>query len=333
MSLMKLSATRFLVALFVTCGSAFAATVPAIEGNVFNAFTLEGIPGQQVLLYIDDGDSSFGVGDSMVSNATTDDSGDYLFDSLDPRADYFVVHEGTTSELQTPGEFGYTIDDFKVSQAVVATPISGAQANSVVGVNANILGGSRDLFLEIYDGSADGKLRSNPFLLNENLQIDMASGVTGMGVVTWDGVPGSTDGMTPEHGMNMDFTGGGVYDGIGLRLAVDAAGLGQHLKLMIYSGAGNMSEAELEFPVVADVIPDSPSFVPFSSFEGSADLTKVTAFQLMIDATVPSLDAQIDVIGLQSIPNVDFAVVPEPSSTWLILSALLAVVCRQRRRR
>lgn len=332
MSLMKLSATKFLVALMVTSGTAFAATMPAIEGNVFNSFTLNGIPDQQVLLYLDDGDASFGLSDSMVTSATTDNNGDYFFESLDSNGSYFVVHDGEVSSLQSPGKLGYTIDDFKVTQAVVATPISGPQANSIVGSGANILGGSRDLFIEVYEGSADGKLRSNPFQLNENLQFDMASGVTGMGIVTWDGVPGQ-DGMSPQHGMNMDFTNGGDYDGVGLRLAVDAAGLGQQLKLMIYSGEGNMSEAALEFPVVADVVPNSASFVPFSSFEGNADLTKVTAFQLMIDATVPSLDAQIDFIGLQGIPHVDFAVVPEPSTALLIISGLLSIVCLRRRYR
>lgn len=332
MNRMIMSATKFLAAFIVTCGTTFAATMPAIEGNVFNSITLDGVSGQEVLLYLDDGDAAFGAGDSMVTSAMTNGSGAYMFDALDANAGYFVVHEGEVSQLQTPGKLGYTIDDFEVTQAVVATPISGPQANSIVGIGNSILGGSRDLYLEIYEGSADGKLRSNPFSLNPNLQIDMASGVTGMGVVTWDGVPGGIDGMTPQHGMDMDFTGGGLYEGIGLRLAVDAAGLGQQLKLMIYSGEGNMSEAELEFPVVPDVVPNVASFVPFSSFHGNADITRVSAFQLMVDTTMPSLDAQIDVIGLQGTSNVDFAVVPEPSAVVLLISGLLAVACRHRRR-
>ena len=179
------------------------------------------------------------------------------------------------------------IDTFDITQSVTSDATSVSGMNSISGPTASILGGHRDMYLEILGGFADGKLRANPFLLNSNLQIDMAAGVTGMASVIWDGVSGIT-GMEPDHGLDMDFTGAGAYEGIAVRLAVDAAGEGQLLKLMIHSSGGRMSEAEVEFPVVPDVEPREVKFVPFADFVGSADVTQVSAFQLVINAEMPS---------------------------------------------
>jgi|GEM_PF-6232003 len=317
------------VATLCFCTSALAATIPPIQGNVYDAASLSGLPNSQVDLYLDDGNALFDGSDTIVGSAMTNGNGDYSFADLDLDGSYFVVHGSDVSALQTPGDIRYTIDNFDITQSVIANPVSGARMDSIAGPTSSILGGHRDLYLQISSGTADGKLRANPFSLNSNLQIDMASGVTGLGVVTWDGILGTT-GMVPEHGLNMDFTEGGLYDGVGLRLAVDAAGQGQLLKLLIHSG-DKVSEAELEFPVVADVQPTVGSYVPFTSFVGDADITNVTSFQLIIDADMPSLDAQIDVIGLQSESIVDFAVVPEPASASLLIACFLGLLAARRR--
>lgn len=330
MNRMFSTVTRFcFVAALCCCTNAFGATIPPIQGNVFDAASLSGLPGAQVDLFLDDGNALFDGGDALITSATTDGNGDYSFSDLDLDGSYFVVHAGDVSGLQTPGDIGYTIDEFDVTQAVIANPVSGPRTDSVAGPTNSILGGVRDLYLEISDGTADGKLRANPFSLNSNLQIDLAAGVTGFGVVTWDGVLG-TSGIVPDQGINMDFTDGGLFDGVGLRLAVDAAGQGQLLRLLIHSG-DNVSEAEIEFPVEPNVQPTIGSYVPFSSFVGDADITNVTAFQLIIDADMPSLDAQIDVIGLQSASIVDFAVVPEPEAACLLFVGFLGLLAARRR--
>lgn len=310
--------------------SAFASTIPAIQGQVYDMQSHSGIAGARIELYADDGNAVFDGGDAMVTSVATDANGSYAFGGLGTQS-YFVVHDGSTSSLQTPGDIGYLIDEFEITQSVIADPLSVSRTDSISGPAASIIGGTRDLYLEIMGGSADGKLRANPFSLNSNLQLDMAAGVTGRGVVTWDGVPG-TAGMDPDHGLNMDFTGGGLFEGIGVRLAVDAAGEGQMLTLLIHSGAGNVSSAQVEFPVDPDVDPKVSEYVLFSDFAGTADIENVTAFQLLVDAEVPSLDAQIDVIGLQGPSTVDFAVVPEPSALLLVLAGLVAALGYRGRR-
>ncbi|MEM7474590.1 MAG: SdrD B-like domain-containing protein [Planctomycetota bacterium] len=63
-----------------------------------------GIPSVPVQLFIDDGDGSFGAGDTQVANTTTDASGNYLFggtNALLP-GNYFVVIPSTASDPGQP---------------------------------------------------------------------------------------------------------------------------------------------------------------------------------------------------------------------------------------
>ena len=150
-----------------------------------------------------------------------------------------------------------------------------------------------------------------------------------MASVTWDGVAG---GMTPAAGLNVDLTNGGMYHGISLGLAVDQAGAGQILKLLMHSADG-VSTAEMVFPVTPNVAPVEFKYIPFTAFEGDADLTDITAFQLMIDETMPSLDAQISGIGLTGANPVSFPLIPEPSSSMLLLFGLIGLAGWRRRGR
>lgn len=309
--------------------NSFATTIlPGIEGRVFDPTGAHNVVDAVLELYMDNGDSILNGSDTMAGSTTTDALGNYYFSGLDPDQSYFVMHAGQVSELQSPGEIGMIIDSFDVTQSVVASPVSGQQMDTVA--SPGILGGHRDLFLEVLGGFADAKFRSNPFSLNDNLQLDLAAGVTGMAVATWDGIGGST-GMEPDLGLgSMDLTQGGIFEGIVVRLAVDQAGATQELKLLLHSG-GESSIANVEFPVEPSVDPTAMAYVAFADFIGGADATSIDALQLVIDASMPSLDAQIDMIGLAGPASVDFAVTPEPSSSVLLILAGLGMAPFRRR--
>jgi len=238
--------------------------------------------------------------------------------------------QGEVGAVQSAVGASFVIDTFDITQSVVADPIGVRSMGTVAGPTSSILGGYRDMYLEIIGGVAEGRLRANPFLLNSNLQIDLSAGVSATATVIWDGVPGIT-GLEPDHGLDMDFTGGGTYEGIAVRLAIDAAGEGQMLKLLIHSSGGRKSEAELAFPVVPDVEPTVVQFVPYTEFVGDADMTNVSAFQMIINAESPSIDAQIDVVGLSGPNTSDFEILPEPSSMVLTLVAGLSLLGLRRR--
>ena len=56
---------------------------------------------------------------------------------------------------------------------------------------------------------------------------------------------------------------------------------------------------------------------------------EVTAIQLMVDETMPSLDARISGIGLTGANPVSFPLVPEPSGAMLCLMGLGLLRCVQ----
>lgn len=273
-----------------------------------------------VQVYADNGDGVFDAADVVMQSKNTDAEGKFSFDNLDMEHAYFVMHEGQVSPLQRIGEIKSYIDSFDITQSITSDPTTGFRIDSASGPAGMILGGFRDFYVDVLSGTAEAKLRSNPYSLSSALQIDMSAGVSGMATVTWDGVKG---GIEPSAGLDVDFTNGGMYHGISLGLAVDQAGKGQMLRLLMHSPDG-VSEAEVEFPVTPRVSPAKMTYVPFSDFIGDADPTAVAAFQMIVDETKPSLDARISDIGLTGANLVSFPVVPEPSSgLLLILGSLL----------
>jgi len=287
--------------------------------------TVEGGSSSVVQVYADNGDGTFdSSSDSLIETVTTNSDGDYKFDNLDMAMDYFVFTNGEVSPAQQIGDVKYMIDSFDISQSLVANPNTGFRVSSTTGPVDSIMGGFRDLYLDILSGPADGMLRSNPFSRSSNLQIDMSAGVTSMVSVMWDGVGGS-DGIIPDSNLDMDFTAGGMYHGISLGMAVDRAGEGQVMELQMYSPSGT-STAFVTFPYEPNVDPDKQlNFVPYSDFVGDADPTNVSAFQMMIGETKQSLDAQINVIGLTGPNQVNFKIVPEPTSLLMLAFGLFGI--------
>ena len=316
---------------FLFAPSLSAATMPAIQGTVEFDGGAQPISSIQLALFEDDGNGNFDSGDVPRGTTTSNDDGSYEFSELDPDARYFIVAGGEVSELHAPLTEPRIVDSFDITQAVVANPISGGRTDSVSGPGHMILGGHRDLYLEVTGGVAEAKLRANPFSIGSNLQLELSAGVTGLAVVTWDGVAGAA-GKEPDAGLgNYDLTNGGMYQGVMMRFAVDAAGGGQPLELRLHSDSG-VSRAEFEFPVIDDVDPVGFAYVPFTQFVGDASPAAVNAIQLVVDAQLPSLDAQIDMVGLTGPAEVNFVFVPEPGALSLgIYGWLLTALWRRRR--
>ena len=290
---------------------------PAIVGNV------EGGGIHVIQLFADNGDEILSAADAIIQVQSTDREGHFSFENLDIDQSYFVIHNGQVSPLQRLGEIQTFIDTFDITQTITANPNTGFRINSAVGPEHMIMGGVRDFYVDVLDGSAEAQLRSNPFSRTSNLQIDMSAGVSGMVSVTWDGVRG---GMEPDTAMSMDLTHGGMYTGISLRLAVDRAGDGQYVKLKLHSHDG-VSEKEIAFPVTPSVSPADLTYIPFDAFAGDADPTQVSAIQLMVEKSMPSLDARISGIGLTGPSPVSFPVLPEPSTSVMLLMGLGAMRC------
>ncbi len=328
------------------CVSA-ARAEPTIQGKVFldtdgdgQGSSAEWLTGIAVQLYRDNGDGRFGEGDSLLPvNSLTDSAGEYQFDNLDADAGYFVSQPAQLvggqpivakmSGLLEPGRPGMIIDTFLITQSLVASPLSRNRSSMVAARNENqILGYQRDAYLEYRGGIAELELRANPFSLDTNLHFDTSAGVTGMAVVTWDGMDDSA-GMTPAMGLHgMDLTHEGENTGIMLRMGTDWAGDRQMLTLRLFAGdATTYSEANVPIPVTGGK-PTGFAYVPFSSFSGDVDPTHIDALQMILEADAPSVDAQIDLIGAIGPQVHDFAVslVPEPAAGLLMSLAATVVV-------
>ena len=74
--------------------------------------------------------------------------------------------------------------------------------------------------------------------------------------------------------------------------------------------------------------PADLTYVAFEDFIGDADPAQITAIQLMLDETMPSLDARISGLGLTGANAVSFTAAPEPSSGILFLLGLGLVARR-----
>ena len=80
------------------------------------------------------------------------------------------------------------------------------------------------------------------------------------------------------------------------------------------------------------------AYVPFTEFVGDATPESVNAVQLVVDAQLPSLDAQIDMVALTGPAEVNFVFAPEPGALpvgicgWLLAAIGHRRLSRRRRR-
>lgn len=329
--------THFLCAIAVLCSLTHVSIVfsSTITGTVYNDLDQNGFytPGEEhgdvsVTLFEDDGDGLFSESDLQVGDAlVTGSDGVYTFPNLDPDKGYFVIQPSQTAGtpnvggLLNPSAPVIVIDDFTSPQSVMVTPHDTAASSAVVS-SSNTIGGERDLHLQFQYGVAESTLHSNPYGLNDVLEFDQSAGVSALATVTWDGIDGNaTDGISMGLG-GIDLTNHGINTGIELRIGIDAAGSGDTLALRIYDdSADNYSEAVTTVPITNGTATTSV-IVPFSDFVGNASLTSVDAIQLELGGQQPSIDMQVDYIGvigpLVSNMQVLSSIIPEPSTLSLM---------------
>ena len=342
--------TLFLVSLLLSTPYSIQAMTPRIQGTAFRDANDDGwlntgeeLPGVSISLYEDDGDGLFGSGDSLVGGSTSGWNGRYQFNGLNPNKGYFVQQplqavDGVTfsesvSPLFHPGEPAIVIDEFNTTQSVMVTPIATTDQSTMA--SSHVLGGERDLYLEFASGAADARLRSNPFGLTSVLEFDECAGVVATTTVTWDGLDADAS-PVPAMGLHgIDLTSGGVNSGLAFNMGVDSAGAGEELRIRIYQGdASRFSEASVPIPVTNGLATTNVE-LPFSAFVGVVSPTNIDALQLILGGSHPSIDAQIDRIGVFGpvVANFKVSPVPEPvAGLALAWGAALLMVTRRRAR-
>lgn len=312
-----------------------------ITGVVMNDLENDGVDdvvavGQQVELFLDDGDGVFDGGDASQGTTTTDASGEYSFDNL-IEGDYFVRINPTAGTQARSGEnvsslipfdatevmgsTNLTIDDFATAQTALASTAGTNPNSSADGANAND-GGARDLFARIDSGAGVVELTSD-FVGTGLLNLSTTGNVAGIANVVWDGADGDAT-TIDTSGLSLDLLDGGNNSAI--EFAASADRLNSDVTIRLYSSPTQASEATVQI-VDTDAAVDGDAaeaitvlFTDLTAVSGmtAVDLSAVTAIEVEFDFTEAgqeSLDAQVDVVGVVGFTTktADFTVLNEMS--------------------
>ena len=300
-----------------------AGDMAEITGVVLNDLQGDGNPandvaaaGVTVNLYRDTGNGSFEEGGDAAAmpSDTTDANGRYSFAGVG--AGTYFVQVSPSSELHTrsgadvrtvviteaeaEGVIGRTIDGFDSIQRAEASPPLPASDPSSLG-DDNVLGGQRDLFVQLTQGSDRFSAVS---LVSGGGLLRLASDteVTGNARVIWDGQDDDAANVNPTGLGSIDLT---RFDGktmTGVSLTVGADHPNTLVKLKIYTNANQWTE-------FTTTVPESEggratkhavfrfNDTPTSESGGGADFSNVGAVEMNFEG-VSAVDGQVSVIGL-----------------------------------
>ena len=271
-----------------------------------------GVPGVRVELLVDEnGDGQLDPVD-LVERFTLSSSGDlpgsvlgeYCFEDVEPSLSYWVRVPAQSvageqwseqvTQLFSTGQPSLLIDGFSTTQSVAAfpPPVSN-NSNSLQTSESEVIGGERDLAVELSEGAGEVQLRVNPFGLEANLLFDSAGGTRGLRQVTWDGRDADGDTLALGLGdLDLSVLGSAFI----LRGGADLNG-GVGI-LRVYSDSlTSFSEQSFALPQTGGN-PTRFFAVPFEGFVGTADLSNVDAIQLLIETTSDSVDGAIGFVGI-----------------------------------
>lgn len=273
------------------------------------------VAGATVQLYRDNGNGTFDAGDAVVGGvATTDALGQYRFTGLGvgkyfaklalPSA-YQTKAGGGLQEInitgdESEGTIGQTIDDFESNQIAGAAPPLPSSDNSTK-ADPGVLGGERDLFVELTQGS---DIYSSVSLISGGGFLRLASGsmVTGNAKVIWDGQDGSATTLNPTGLGGLDFTSfnGNTMTGIVLKVGADHPN--SVVKLKVYTNAGKWSEFTATVPESAggaatQLLTFNFNGAATSSAGGGVDFSNVGAIELTFQG-VSAVDGMVSLVGV-----------------------------------
>ena len=202
------------------------------------------------------------------------------------------------------------IDELIETQQVDSNPNNSIPTSSQVGPTSNILGGIqngyRDLFVVgVTNTSTYPSNRSNLSVSNGEAFFSNDFGVTGTGIMRWDGVNSSpTINSQGLGGVNIMEDG---LDRIVMGLSTDLPGLNVTFK--IYDMNGNISSIDR---TLSSAMPTKGNedflFDDFVDVQGSADFTSVGAIELLLNGP-ERIDVAIDLIEIRKPEGI-----PEPTS-------------------
>ncbi|RIK75620.1 MAG: hypothetical protein DCC67_15055 [Planctomycetota bacterium] len=282
------------------------------DGNAANDAV---VAGANVQLYRDNGNGAFDAGDAMVgAAATTDALGKYRFSGI-AAGKYFVklvppasmqtkpdgqVREVVVTAEDADGAIGPAIDDFNSTQVADAAPPLPASESSTLD-DSNVMGGERDLFVELTDGT---DVWSSVSLISGGGFLRLASGsmVQGNAKVVWDGQDGSATAINPTGLGGLDFTRHGGNSMTGVMLSVGADHPESVVKLKVYTDAGRWTEFTAIVPQTPGGAPTKVlvfnfADAPTASAGGGADFSNVGAVELNF-VGVTAVDGQVSLVGL-----------------------------------
>ena len=217
-----------------------------------------------------------------------------------------------------PTQASVVIDNFDVTQSITAPPTTFGFVN---GATSSIIGGQRDVTVSRSSGFAFAQFTSN--LVPSVLLFSTDFGTSGLAVIQYDGADNSSA-FNPTGLGGVDVTESGVNKGLSITGGADLAGA--TILFELFTNATQFSTFLFVTPV--DLSGTTTSFIPFTSFIGTADPTNLGA--LRITLTNP-IDRDIALQLTAFTPPL--ATVPEPSALGLVVTAGLSGLFFTRRRR
>ena len=292
-------------------------TLGEIAGKVFHDIANNGFDasdpvheGVTVELFRDGGDGVFGGDDTSLGTQISNSTGDYAFIDLaegtyyveiDPPAGFILPDIAsptvvTITPEQAAGTRGLVIDDLSDPDAgqTVAADSNNPIASSAV--DANVLGGERDIAVEWLNGPARVSFSSNDipglFVFDANF------GTLGNGSWSYDGDDNDALTIDPTGLGGVDITNDGLDLGIIFRIGADNL---VDLTFNIFTDADNASTITVGVPDTGGSALEDV-YIPFSDFTtlpgatGPADFTNVGALEGVFLAPNPSTQVVSDFI-------------------------------------